>query len=137
MQEKIFIDTSFVIALIDVNNSYHQKAIEFAVKFKEYYFITTDATLFEITKHLSHQYKLKAIRFIEKAINLKTVYIVQSTPELFEKSFTMYKDNKDTKWSLGHCFSFVVMRDKGISKVLTFDEYFTEAGFYVLPDIYK
>ncbi len=95
MQEKIFIDPSFVIALIDINNSDHQQAIEFAVKFKEYYFITTDIILFEITKNLSYKYKLKAIQFIEKAINLKTVDIVRSTPKLFEKSFAMYKENKD------------------------------------------
>ena len=38
----------------------------------------------------------------------------------------------DKKWGLVDCISFVVMREAGLSEVLTFDQDFEQAGFMVL-----
>ena len=137
MPENIFIDITFIIVLIDIKNSEYQQAVELINKIKNPFYITTYDILSEATKNLSYQDKLEMIRLIETFIDSQHTCIVESTEELFKKSLAMYKENKDKEWSLAHCFSFVVMRDKGIKNVLTFDKYFTEAGFHVLPDIYK
>jgi predicted nucleic acid-binding protein len=36
---------------------------------------------------------------------------------------------QDKDWSLTDCISFVVMRDRGITKVFTTDHHFEQAGF--------
>ncbi|MGK7952560.1 MAG: type II toxin-antitoxin system VapC family toxin [Xenococcaceae cyanobacterium] len=135
MQEEIFIDTGFVIALKNTKDSYHQQALELMNKFEESFFVTTDAVLLEIGNSLSRNYKQEAIEIIEEFIYADNVDIVELTPDLFNEAFRVYKIYKDKQWGLVDRLSFVVMWDRGISKVLTFDRHFTQAGFQVLANI--
>ena len=135
MQEEIFIDTGFVIALKNTKDFHHQQALELAIRYKDSFFVTTDAVLLEIGNSLSRNYKREAIQVIEEFILLETVKIVELTPELFNEAFRVYKIYKDKQWGLVDCLSFVVMWDRGISKVLTFDRHFVQAGFQVLANI--
>ena len=125
MQEEIFIDTGFVIALKNTKDSYHQQALELMNKFEESFFVTTDAVLLEIGNSLSRNYKQEAIEIIEEFIYADNVDIVELTPDLFNEAFRVYKIYKDKQWGLVDRLSFVVMWDRGISKVLTFDRHFT------------
>ena len=53
MQEQIFIDTRFVIALVSERDQYHQQALELADMLETANLITTDAVLLEIGNGLS------------------------------------------------------------------------------------
>ena len=44
----------------------------------------------------------------------------------------MFSARADKEWSLADCISFVVMRDRNISKALSTDMHFAQAGFEVL-----
>jgi uncharacterized protein len=47
---RIFIDTLFVIALINRRDQYHQQALELAEQFEGYPLLVTDAVFLEIGK---------------------------------------------------------------------------------------
>ena len=46
----------------------------------------------------------------------------------------LYASRPDKSWSLTDCISFCVMRELGITDVLTTDRHFSQAGFHVLLD---
>jgi hypothetical protein len=54
------------------------------------------------------------------------------TPQLFNRAFKLYKKYQDKQWGLVDCVSFEVMWEEGVSKVLTFDSHFSQAGFQIL-----
>ena len=58
--------------------------------------------------------------------------VVVATPELWQKTLSLFERHSDKQWSLTDCLSFVVMRDNGITKALTGDRHFVQAGFDAL-----
>ena len=60
------------------------------------------------------------------------VTIIPATQELFESGFALFSQRMDKDWSLTDCISFVAMRQRGITDVLTGDRHFEQAGFKVL-----
>jgi uncharacterized protein len=126
---KIFVDTLFVVALINQRDQYHQQASELADSLETYPLITTDAVLLEVGNALARNYKDEAVEIIEQFFASDEVEIVRLTPELFAQAFTLYKTHQDKAWGLVDCISFVIMKQAGISQALTFDQHFVQAGF--------
>jgi len=129
---RIFIDTLFVIALINPRDQYHARATELAATYESHPFLVTDAVLLEIGNGLARSFKQEAIQVIESFFDSEEVEIVRLTPELFERGFDLYRNYKDKEWGLIDSISFVVMADAGISQALTFDGHFQQAGFEAL-----
>ena len=132
MPNRIFIDTLFIIALINPRDQYHAKATELANKYENHPFLVSEAVLLEIGNGLARNYKQEAIEVIEGFFDSEEVEIVRLTPGLFERSFELYKKYRDKDWGLIDCISFVVMTDAGITQALTFDQHFGQAGFEAL-----
>lgn len=132
MSSRIFIDTLFVIALINRRDQYHKQASELADKFEGNLFLITDAVLLEIGNALARNYRNEAVVVIEQFLASEEVEVVRLTPELFDQAFALYKASQDKEWSLVDCISFVVMREAGVSRALTFDRHFAQAGLEVL-----
>lgn len=132
MPTRIFIDTLFVVALINPRDQHHAKATELAAKYENHPFLVSDAVLLEIGNGLARNYKHEAIEVIEGFFNSEEVEIVRLTPELFERAFDLYKRYKDKDWGLIDCISFVVMTEAGVTQALTFDQHFEQAGFEAL-----
>lgn len=129
MPSRIFVDTAFVIALINRRDQYHHQASELADRLEGYPLLVTDAVLLEIGNALARAYKQEAIEIIEHFLASEEVEIVRLTPQLFEQAFALYKQYRDKEWSLVDCISFVVMREASVNQALTFDRNFIQAGF--------
>ncbi|MCC5626557.1 type II toxin-antitoxin system VapC family toxin [Nostoc sp. CHAB 5715] len=129
---KIFVDTLFVVALINQRDQYHQRASELADSLETQLLITTDAVLLEIGNALARNYKNEAVEIIEHFFGSDEVEIVRLTPGLFAQAFTLYKTHQDKAWGLVDCISFVVMKQAEVSQALTFDQHFVQAGFQAL-----
>jgi len=129
---RIFVDTLFVVALINPRDQHHSKAAELATKYENHPLLVTDAVLLEIGNGLARNYKQEAIEVIEDFLTSEEVQIVRLTPELFERAFDLYKKYKDKDWGLIDCISFIAMADAGITEALTFDQDFEQAGFKAL-----
>ena len=129
MSDRVFVDTVFVLALINPRDKYHRQAFELADQFEGRPLVVTDAVLLEIGNALARGYKNEAIEIIDGFLASDEVEVVHLSPQLFDQAFTLYKQYDDKEWSLVDCVSFVVMREVGVSQALTFDRHFTQAGF--------
>jgi predicted nucleic acid-binding protein len=129
---RIFIDTLFVVALVNRRDQYHEQAATLAEIFDGHPLLVTDAVLLEIGNALSRNYKEEAVRIMDEFLASDEVEIVRLTPELFDEGYSMYKTYLDKEWSLVDCISFVVMRKAAVKQALTFDRHFAQAGFQAL-----
>lgn len=132
MSERTFIDTLFVVALVNQRDQYHGRAMELADRFEGQPFLITDAVLLEIGNALARNYKEQAIEILEDFLTADDVQMVRLTQALFDEAFTLYKTHRDKEWGLTDCVSFVVMRQEGVIEALTFDQHFVQAGFRAL-----
>ena len=65
MTSLIFLDTGYLLALVNERDQYHQQALELSRIYENAAFLTTDAILMELGNALSRSYKSQAIEFID------------------------------------------------------------------------
>lgn len=128
----IFIDTAYVIALVNRRDKYHATAKTLAKQMAGRSLITTDSVLLEVGKALAQHFRQEAITIIEQFITTTEVEVVHLTPALFSAAFARYKQYADKEWGLVDCISFEVMQARGIRESLTVDRHFVQAGFVAL-----
>jgi uncharacterized protein len=132
---KVFLDTSYAVALSSHTDENHHRAVELAEELEtsKTHFITTRAILFEIGNALSKiRHRAAAVRLLTALENDPTVAIVPATDDLYERALEIYRDRTDKEWGLIDCMSFVVMSDHGLTEALTADSHFRQAGFQTL-----
>jgi len=95
---RIFIDTLFVIALINRRDQYHQQALDLSEQFEGYPLLVTDAVLLEIGNALARSYKQEAVEIIAQFLAADEVDLVHLTPDLFMQGFTLYRSHQDKAW---------------------------------------
>ena len=95
MHERLFVDTLFVIALVNRRDQYHQHAVEVSQQLEGDPLVTTDVVLFEIGNALARTFKTEAIDIIEEFIQSDDVTIIHLSPSLFEQAFDLYKTYQD------------------------------------------
>jgi predicted nucleic acid-binding protein len=127
-----FLDTSFVIALVNKSDQYHNLALQLTDRFDGKKLVTTDAVLFEIGNALSRNFRPESVEIIEHFLTSDDVRVIHLHSELFRRAFDLYKSHTDKLWGLVDCLSFVIMRELGITDVLTTDKHFEQAGFNAL-----
>ena len=89
-----FLDTGFVIALINERDQYHQQTLDLADLCEQYLLVIIDAVFLKIANALSRNYKQEAIQVIEELNSSENVEVVRLTPEFFERAFDLYKNVK-------------------------------------------
>ena len=134
MPDRIFLDTSFVIALINEKDQYHAQAETLSFRFANSALLTTSAVLLEIGNALAKDFRAEAINIIRVLSHSSRVELVEIDSNLMEKGLAVYEKYSDKKWGLVDCISFVVMREGDTIQALTFDKDFEQAGFTVLRD---
>lgn len=128
----IFVDTSYIIALINEKDNYHIKALNLADIYDSYPLLISEPILLEIGNALSRNYKQEASEIIDNFLTAEEVNLIALTSDLFQRGFNLYKQYKDKDWGLVDCISFIIMWDYKITDVLTFDRHFAQAGFHIL-----
>jgi uncharacterized protein len=130
--DQIFIDTLYVVALVNSRDQYHDRAVSLSLQLENESFVITDSVLLEIGNALARNYKAEATSIIESFLGSDDVAVVFLTPELFKRSFELYRSHQDKSWGIVDCISFTVMQDLNISRALTCDRHFAQAGFHTL-----
>ena len=129
---KLFLDTSFAIALVSPRDQHHTSAAAMMTLIEAHGIplVTTRAVIVEVGNALSK----RALR--SRAVALLDLYdqdpLVEVTPlseELYERGREYFRRHRDKEWSLADCISFVVMRERGLTDALTADGHFRQAGF--------
>jgi uncharacterized protein len=130
-----FIDTSFVIALVNKTDQHHRRAHDLANLFDKRKLVTTDAVLLEIGNALARNFKAESVKIIDHFLTSDEVQVVHLHPRLFRNAFELYQSHLDKTWGLVDCSSFVVMKDMAITDALTTDKHFEQAGFRSLVKV--
>lgn len=129
---EVFVDTSFVVALVNEDDQNHQLALNLSSHRSGQRLVTTDAILLEIGNALSRNFKSESVEIIEDFLSSDDVEVVHLDPTLFRKAFELYKKRPDKVWGLIDCVSFVVMKELAINDALSADRHFEQAGFRIL-----
>jgi predicted nucleic acid-binding protein len=69
----VFIDTGYVIALINERDQYHSQAVVLANRFAGQSLVTTDAVLLEIGNALARSFKPEATAVIEQFLTADVI----------------------------------------------------------------
>lgn len=85
--KKIFIDTSFVIALINQKDKHHLWALNLSELLESNSFVTTDLILYEIANYLAKDFKAEARNIIYSFINSNNIEIIWHNEKLFLDAF--------------------------------------------------
>ncbi len=83
VRNKIFVDTLFVVALINRRDQYHQQASELGDSLETHPLITTDAVLLEIGNALARNYKDEAVEIIEHFLTSDEVEMLELLQQLY------------------------------------------------------
>ena len=129
MPDRVFVDTSFVLALINECDQHHDQAEALSFKFEQSFLITTVAVLLEIGNAMAKDFRAEANAIFKLLRNSDKVEVVAIDERLFAKALDIYEKYDDKTWGLVDCLSFIVMGERGVTDVLTFDRDFAEAGF--------
>ena len=130
--KRIFVDTSYYVALFNPDDVLHSAAEEWGRDLR-CEVVVTEFVLLELANALSRVTTKKL--FVGLLPSLRADPLVKIVPlqrALYWRGYELYAKRPDKDWSLTDCISFVVMRDEGISEALTADHHFAQAGFKVL-----
>src|SRR4030042_3734088 len=112
----IFLDTGYLIALVNKRDNFHNIAIETSNKYHGP-FLTTQLILIELANSLClPSQKTLDINIIKRIQNDPLTTIVPFSPDRFEKAFSLFKKRSDKSWGFIDCFSFIVMDELGIKQ---------------------
>jgi predicted nucleic acid-binding protein len=127
----IFLDTSAIYALADKADANHANAykkFDLALKAGES-FLLHNYVLLESAVLLQSRLGLQsALAFLKDARAFDTEWVDLA---LHQEALNEFEKNEKRGISLVDCISFVVMRRRGVKKILAFDTDFQEQGFTI------
>lgn len=128
----IFLDTGYLIALLNPRDELHSRAQAWAARLDDS-LLLTDYILWETINFFSSPTeKPKAHALVEQLRSNASFEIIPVTPALFDAGMQLHRERADKFWSLTDCVSFLVMRARGMTQALEFDQHFEQAGFEAL-----
>lgn len=132
MIRPVFIDSAAWIALLHSADSLHKQTVatygNLVADGRD--FVTTSLVLVEVASALSAQSRRHLAIELEQRLRSSTICeLIWIDRELYEHSWSLYRERLDKNWSLVDCSSFVVMRDRHVDEALTADHHFEQAGF--------
>lgn len=133
ISDRVFMDTAFVVALLNPKDSLHEKAKSYLNTVKKTREVwITEAVLLEIGNAFGAARRSEAADFIDRCFTTSNIHIVPVSTVLFQRALAFYRQRSDKEWGLTDCVSFVVMQEKGLIDALTHDVHFQQAGFRTL-----
>lgn len=130
--KKVFIDTAAWLAMLNIDDIWHQQAKQIRLELvkQNYIFITTEFVLLEVGDALCSQVLRKnTANFLHNIYQLKSTKIIILSQNLLQSGLSLYEQRLDKDWGLTDCISFVVMQREQIQEAFTSDKHFEQAGF--------
>jgi uncharacterized protein len=133
--DRVFLDTSYALALSAPTDRHHARALCLAGELEaaKARLVTTRAVVLEIGNALARRrYRSAAVSLLRSVEADPTVEVLPISEGLYARALNLYCGRLDKEWGLIDSISFVVMSDRGLTKALTADEHFQQAGFRAL-----
>jgi predicted nucleic acid-binding protein len=131
----VFLDTSGLYALVDKNDSWHDKATRVVRQILQSRrkLITTDQIIIETVNlsvaRKSHFVGKRVLDLVEQSTGITVEWIGSLR---VDSAKTFYRKHSDHAFSFTDCTSFIVMHELKLIEALTSDEHFTQARFRAL-----
>lgn len=130
-----FVDTWFFIASIDLYDQYHRQVMRLARTLGGRRLLTHEYVLGELLTYFSGEGARARANAVETVRGFRRSHeVIESTPVLFDLALSRYARRPDKEYSLVDCMSMVLMRERGITHVLTNDHHFRQEGFTVVSE---
>jgi predicted nucleic acid-binding protein len=130
-----FLDTGYLIALFSAKDTFHANAVLLqaqAVRERRR-LLTTDAVLFEVGAAFSRVAMRKVgAAIMNTLLHDPNIEVVPLSAAHRDQAVELVTQHLDKDWSLCDCFSFVLMRERGLDQALAADHHFAQAGFEAL-----
>jgi hypothetical protein len=128
----IFIDTGYILALVNTTDKYHERARATALTTPPP-FIITEAVLIEIGNALSNlRWRQLGVAALNDLRSDPNITVIPTDTGLLNRAIELYASRPDKEWGLTDCLSFVVMQDNGVREALSTDRHFEQAGFQIV-----
>lgn len=125
----IFVDTGFFIASLLPSDQLHHRAHAWAALARPP-FLVTEYVLVEMMNQLTRSRdRPRAIAAADRMLNPHAYEFIHASPPLLASGLELFRRRPDKLWSLTDCISFNIMRERGITQALAYDEHFVQAGF--------
>jgi len=133
--DRLFLDTSYVIARFNRRDQYHDKAKQLAAVIRTAGELwTTDAVLLEVAAAFSPpRYRSMAISIWDEFHGGNPRCRAHEAAGIrLNHAVELFRQRSDKAWSLTDCLSFIVMQEHQLGDALTADYHFSQAGFRAL-----
>lgn len=131
--ERLFLDTVFIQALLNKRDQYHDQAKAFLPRVRTAMAVwVTEAVLVEVGNALAAVNRPGGVQFIQQCYNTANLHVVTVDTLLLMRALQLYNERPDKTWGLTDCISFVVMWEHSLTGAVTADIHFIQAGFRAL-----
>lgn len=130
-----FADTWFFVARLDRSDSQHAAARRLDAHLRFATLVTHDGVLTEVLAYFSGYgpfSRTEASRSVREFVYTKVA--LPASRDRFVQALSLYEQRPDKKYSLVDCMSMTLMRERGITHVLTNDHHFRQEGFTVVNE---
>jgi predicted nucleic acid-binding protein len=127
-----FADTFYWIALTDLNDSAHERALALASDGGDSLLVTTDEVLVEFLTFFGtapEPMRRKAFANAQGILSNPGVRVIPQSRSSLLSGMALYGARPDKRYSLTDCISMQMMRKEGLTEVLTNDRHFEQEGF--------
>ena len=134
--ETLFLDAGSLIALEAEDDQYHSPALQYWNEFSlaPPSLITTTFVFDEVVTFFNNRNNhTKAVEIGDDLLGSNVIEMVEVDEALLLRGWKYFRDHSDKRYSLTDCISFVVMSERDITRALTFDRHFAQAGFEKIP----
>ncbi len=131
----IFVDAIYWVAIINTRDQWHDRAVEVGQKLEGSALVTTESVLTELLNFFGEygpSFRFRTGRLVQTLLEREDIEVVEQTHAAFRAGIELYQARPDKGYSLTDCISMNLMRECGLTEVLTHDHHFTQEGFSVL-----
>ena len=133
---KTFIDTSAFLAVLNAQDRFHPaaRACWEQLLSDGAGLLTSNYVLLETTALLQSRFGIEALRLFDASV-LPVLDVLWVDESLHRQAMSALLAANRRALSLVDCASFELLRRSGVEQVFTFDAYFGEQGFRVIPAV--
>jgi uncharacterized protein len=131
----VFLDTSCLIALARKRDSLHHAATTpmRSLANDGAPLVTSEWVLAEFLSGTAHpSLRPRGVSMVQQLRASPVVTVVPASSGDFTRTLAFYQSRADKEWSFVDCSSILICENAGITRVLTHDRHFAQAGFTIL-----
>jgi predicted nucleic acid-binding protein len=135
LKKTVYVDTAWLVALIDVRDQHHGRALKLAetLAAEGASLLSTDAVVIELCNYFARSpLRAEAISWVEEIRVADGWEITPVDRRLLSRAERRYRAHADKNWSLTDCIGMDLMLSRRVESAATTDSGFRQAGFRIL-----